>query len=72
MFPKFLLRPNFIESDLARAYAIASVCDPAMFQNFLNLAIFTKGPVDRIERQIDIVRQLEILLPHIYFNHFVA
>jgi hypothetical protein len=72
VFLKFLLRPNFIESDLARAYAIASVCDPAMFQNFLNLAIFTKRPVDGNKSEIDIARQLEVFVADIYFNHFGA
>ena len=70
MFLKFSLRSNFIESDLARTHAIAGVCDPAALQNFLKLAIFTKSSVDRIEREIDIVRQLEIIAPYVYFHYF--
>ncbi len=54
------------------ADTFAGVSDAAAFQNFLKLAIFAKSSVDRIERQIDIVRQLEILVPHIDFHHFGA
>ena len=72
VFPKFFFGANLVESGLARAHAIAGIWDPATFQNFLNLAIFTKSPVDGNEREIDIVRQLEILVPHIDFHHFGA
>jgi hypothetical protein len=72
VFLKFLLRSNFIESNLAFAHTIAGVCDPATLQNLLNLAIFAKCPVDGDEGEIDILRQFEILVPHIDFHHFCA
>ena len=50
----------------------AGVSDAAALENFLKVAILAKGSVDRIERQIDVVRQLEILIPHIDFHDFGA
>src|SRR5207248_11586414 len=72
VFSESFFSANFVERDLARGHALAGVCDSATLQNFLDLAIFAKGSVDRDEREIDIVRQLEILVSHIYFNHFGA
>jgi hypothetical protein len=72
MFLKFFFRANFVEGDLAGNDTFAGVSDAAALENFLKVAIFAKGPVDRIERQIDVVRQLEILIPHIDFHDFGA
>jgi hypothetical protein len=72
VFPKFFFGANFVESDLARTDTVAGVSDAAALKNFLNLAIFTKGSMDRIEHEIDIVRQLKILVSHIDFHRFGA
>ena len=72
MLQESFFSANFVERDLARGHALAGVCDSATLQNFLDLAIFAKGSVDRDEREIDIVRQLEILIPHIDLHHFGA
>ena len=63
---------NFVESYFAPIDTLAGVRDPATFQNFLELAIFTKGPVDGNKSEIDIARQLEVFVADIYFNHFGA
>src|SRR6185369_6686253 len=70
VFPKFFFGANFVESYFAPIDTLASVRDPATFQNFLNLAIFAKRPVDRDEGEIDIVRQLEVFVAHIDFHRF--
>ena len=67
MFLKFLFCTDFIESDLTRIDAVAGVSDTAVFQNFLKLAILAKSSVDCIERQLDIVRKLELFAAHINF-----
>ena len=51
---------------------ITLLSDSAALQNFLELTVFAKGSVDRIERQIDIVRQLEVFVVHIDFHQFGA
>ena len=72
VFQKFFFR-RILSKAISLAFdAVAGISDAAAFQNFLKLAIFAKSSVDRIEREIDIVRQLEILVPHIDFHHFGA
>ena len=72
MLPKIFFGANFVESYFAPIDTLASVRDPATFQNFLNLAIFTKGPVDGDEREVDIIRQLEVFVAHVDFHRFNA
>ncbi len=50
---KRLLRANLVESQLAFGDPVAGIGDPALFQNPLHLAVFTKGSVERDEGEID-------------------
>ena len=53
---EFFFGANFIESGLAPTDTVAGVSDAAALQYFLDLAIFSKGSVNRIKREIDIIR----------------
>src|SRR5207245_9773706 len=70
VFAKFLLREDFVESNPALFYSITGVSDTAIFENFLQLAILAEGSVNRKKREVDIVGQFEILIPHIHLNYF--
>ena len=59
MLAEFLLRSDFIESQPALFNSFASVNNTALFQNLLHLAVFAKSSVQRDERQVYSVRQLE-------------
>ena len=72
MFLKFFFGANLVEGDLARSDTFAGVSNAAALKNSLKVTIFAKGSVDRIERQIDIVRQLEVFVAHIDFHDFDA
>src|SRR5690348_4998676 len=72
VFSEFLLGTNFIERGLAYAYAFTRVCNVSTFENFLNLAIFAKRPVNCDEREIDIDWQLEVFVANVDLHHFDA
>jgi hypothetical protein len=62
---KFLLRSDFVESQLTPLDSFARVSDAALFQNLLDLTVFAKGSVQRDECELDIAWQLKLRIPHI-------
>src|SRR5204862_7579842 len=67
---KFLLPEDFVEINLALFYSFTGVSDTAIFENFLQLAILAEGSVNRKKREVDIVGQFEIFIPHIHIDYF--
>ena len=61
-----------IERDPTLVDAIAGIGNTAVFQNLLDLTVLAEGPVNGEEDEVDILRELEILIPDIDLENFRA
>ena len=55
-----------------RGNTVSGICHSPIFEDLLNLPVFTKRSVDGDESEIDIVRQFEVFVANVNIHYFDA